>query len=334
MRTVIILGVVLSLILNSCEKEISPIASVTSNDISRDLFAKTDSVHYIIRLLHARVRFEIQNRTDSTAYFAHCGEKVIFVLQKKVNEGWVDFGGWGNPCLAVFSMGEKQIPKDSTYFDYVMISHEGTYRLLFPFSWQSNSYWTESLDSLYSNEFLTKKSEVSIWTYTQEFTHNLTGKHFSFAPKTSEISIKFLPDVDSVQFRNFRNRFNLGLRGSKLDTHNYAAFRISKHDTLSKIGPEIIQDPLVIDAVPTYIDKEGNDIFVDPEWFSVQFYDGASNEEIEKLLRMWGSSIVMKQNVEGLYIVRGNEAWSIFDDIRSRMEYLEVKYTEPLYYDF
>jgi len=342
MRTTIIVGLFFPLILCSCDSSSSllesdrgsrPDSREGATETPMSLLAKTDSLDYTILFEGIYIRFEIQNRTDSTAYFTHCAEKISFVLQKKVNDVWIDSGGWGIFCEAIFSMGEKQLPANSVYTGYARITDQGHYRMLLPFSWQTIQGEGSELDTLYSNEFTVRNSDISIWTHAQKFTDKLTEKSYTYIPKSNEISVKFSADTDLMQLNSFAHRYNLELRASKLDTYHYALFGIAEQDSLAEIGPEINHDPQVIQALPAYVDNEGNNVYVDPAWFIVQFSEGVSDEEIEALILTLGSAIIMKQDVQGLYILRGVlgvRNWTVFDDVRYRINHPEVKYTKPL----
>lgn len=342
MRTTIIVSLLFPLILYSCDRSRSLLESGrTSRPHSREgpaetpisLIAKTDSLDYTRIFNVTYLRFEIQNRTDSIAYFTHCAERISFVLQKKINDVWIDSGGWGRICMALYRWGEKQLPANSVYSGYVHITDEGNYRLLFPFSWETNQGRGNHLDTLYSNEFTVRNSDISIWTHAQKFTDKLTGTSYTYIPKSNEISVKYSADTDLMQLNNFAHRYNLKLRVSKLDTYHYALFGLSEQDSLAEIGPEISQDPQVLHALPAYVDSEGHSVYVDPTWFIVQFKEEVNEEDIEALVLNWGSAIVMQQNVPGLYILRGAGGvrnWTVFDDVRSRMSHFEVQYTRPL----
>jgi hypothetical protein len=157
MKNVVYIFGVYFLILWVCEKNaISPPAE-SLNSSRQGLLAKTDTTVYLINgdaVVQVRVR--ILNHTDSIAYFSHCGGLICYTLQKKDNNVWQDEGGWGFPCLAIYSMGIKQIKPDSSYLHFMHLNQIGTYRLLIPFGWvTTTASWT---DSLYSNEFHVQSS--------------------------------------------------------------------------------------------------------------------------------------------------------------------------------
>ncbi len=139
------------LIFVTCERNATPPPTEPLDNNQKKLIAKTDTTVYLLSGNIVQARFTILNRTDSTAYFSHCGELIVYMLQKKENNVWQDKSGWGFPCLAIYSMGIKQLQPDSSYFNFVNLKHVGTYRLLFPFGWFVST--TSLTDSLYSNEF-------------------------------------------------------------------------------------------------------------------------------------------------------------------------------------
>jgi hypothetical protein len=330
MYKTLIITIITSLVYFSCEDNLSPIEQ--PNDNRNILSVNSDSSSYTIEYISTQVKFEIQNRNDSTAYFYSCGSRINFIIQRNVNNIWTNKESWGiNSCPGDLSSGIRSILKDSIYYDYIEISEEGTFRIIIPFSYDKTLNLPMS-DSLYSNEFVLRKAPITTWTKKQTFTHKQSGQSYYYFPKEKEIIIKFLPNLKLNQLDNFMLRFNLSLKEDKLDLNNCAVFNTSEHDSI--IGPIIIKDSLVISALPTYLDNENNDIIVDPAWYIIQFNDSVSIERIENIFTMHGINIVKRQEV-GSYIITGAlgvRNWCIFNDIKLMMEYPEVNFTEPLYY--
>ncbi|NQT97013.1 MAG: hypothetical protein HQ562_04665 [Candidatus Marinimicrobia bacterium] len=139
--------VVFFLLLSSCDK-----ASTTQQEeTSNGLVARTDELVYNLNDGYVQVQFTIETTSDSTAWFFHCGERFITILNRLENDKWKDYNGWGWPCLDIYSQGIKPLTPDSIFTDFIQLTQAGNYRLSFLLNWDNNIYtWS---DTLYSNEF-------------------------------------------------------------------------------------------------------------------------------------------------------------------------------------
>lgn len=116
-------------------------------DFDVKLITKTDKNNY---LLNEFIKVSIHNGTPETAFFGHCGERIVFLIETKKNNDWIEDGRWGIPCLAIFPMGIKKIAPFVSYSDTIIFNEAGIYRLKFPFGWQEENTWE---DWLFCNEF-------------------------------------------------------------------------------------------------------------------------------------------------------------------------------------
>ena len=121
------------------------------DEIVDGLVATTDKLVYALSDGYAQVQFTIENTSDSTAWFLHCGERFVIVIDRFENNNWEDYGGWGLLCLAVYSQGIIPLAFDSTYAATHQFNQGGDYRLSFLYFWDNNIY--TRLDTLYTNEF-------------------------------------------------------------------------------------------------------------------------------------------------------------------------------------
>jgi len=139
--------VVTFLLLPGCNKAPATQQEETYNG----LVARTDELVYILSDGNVQVQFTVENTSDSTAWFFHCGERFIAILNRLENNNWKDYNGWGWPCLDVYSQSVNPLAPDSIYTDFATLTQSGNYRLSFLSNWNHNiDTWS---DTLYSNEF-------------------------------------------------------------------------------------------------------------------------------------------------------------------------------------
>lgn len=148
MRRLFFAGILPVVFFLFCNRNPAPMApSPAQNTLS----AATGQAVYILDSGQVEVKFVISNTTSDTAYFNDCCNALAFVVEKKINNQWTEYMGWGYPCLALcLSMPVRIIPS-SSHTDQVILDEVGYYRLLFLYDWRPDPLAT---DSLYSNAFL------------------------------------------------------------------------------------------------------------------------------------------------------------------------------------
>lgn len=129
--------------------ELTPIRS--PDNTSNHLIASTDTTIYNLKEGYVQVRLTVENQSDSVAYFAHCGERCIFMLYIYSSSKWEERGGWGLPCLSIYTMGSIPLEPCSIYSDVIDIRQAGNYRFMLYYAWEPHcDNWP---GTLYSNEF-------------------------------------------------------------------------------------------------------------------------------------------------------------------------------------
>lgn len=111
------------------------------------LSAQTELLSYPV---DSFIRFTVYNQSDSSAYFYHCGERVVYAFQKKTGNRWNLVAWDGNPCLGIYTSGIIAVAARDSYSAQLVIHNPGTYRLIYPYSWHNSPALS---DTLYSSEF-------------------------------------------------------------------------------------------------------------------------------------------------------------------------------------
>ena len=148
MRRFFFAGILLTAFFLFCERNPAPVApSPAQNALS----ATTSQTVYVLDSSQVEVKFTITNFTSDTAYFAECCGQLAFVVEKKINDQWSEYMGWGFPCIALCPSIPVIIKPGSSHADYAILDEVGYYRFLFLYDWHS---YLLAPDSLYSNAFL------------------------------------------------------------------------------------------------------------------------------------------------------------------------------------
>jgi hypothetical protein len=133
----ILFNIFFLLILISCNE--------STIETPRDLSAFTDETTYG-GIAHIIVL--IYNNTNSTVYFSHCNFKLAYYIEKKDSNTWIEYGGID--CQAIYPSGRISLESMETIKDTIFFPYSGTYRLKYPYSFQENGGFT---NSLITNEF-------------------------------------------------------------------------------------------------------------------------------------------------------------------------------------
>lgn len=91
----------------------------------------------------------------------------------------------------------------------------------------------------------------------------------------------------------------------------------------------LVSHPRVANAIPVLVDDEGLTRYFLPDEFTVQFKDGVSREDAERILAEKGARIVARQRTPGYYTLGVPEGKGLFETIREFSELPEVAFAEP-----
>ena len=174
----------------------------------------------------------------------------------------------------------------------------------------------------------------NIWTETQHYTDKLFDKTYTFTPRNNEIGIKFISTVSLPQIKALADEFMLIPIIDLRENWIYYAFTLPDSSMVEDIGPQVLLRETVAGALPIYTDQEGYSRYIDPEWFTVQFVDDLSEEEMESILLSWGVDIIEDYWTPGYYMITCPHGLNVFDSVRKHMNVSSVKFTEPAFYGF
>ena len=187
--------------------------------------------------------------------------------------------------------------------------------------------------NLFSTVFITITFST-VYPQHQTYHDKLFDKTFVLSQKSDEIVIKFQYDTDLSTMMDIANLYNLILIKDGLEKLKFGVYEIPGGEELNEITAQLYDLPYVSGVLPVYIDQEGFERYVDPEWFTVQFVDGITESEISQIFSEWDVEIAIDHWTPGYYTVTTPTNMSVFDAVNEFMSSPLVKFTEPATYGF
>lgn len=175
---------------------------------------------------------------------------------------------------------------------------------------------------------------VSLSSQEYSYVDKFFGKKFVFTSNKKKICVKFKANASFSEIQDIINQQALSLETEGLEQLHYGVFSLPNGVTFEGIKDQLVLISSVVDAIPVFIDQEGFERYIDPEWFTVQFQKELSEKAIEGIVIRWGSTIAIKHWTPGYYTVTIPEGLTLFEAIRNFMEWPEVMFTEPVNYGF
>lgn len=112
---------------------------------------------------------------------------------------------------------------------------------------------------------------LPIFAQDYYYTDKLFGKDFIFTPKETEIAVKFQTRITANQINEIIRQSGISLKTEGLEELRYGVFTLREGMSFSTAKEQLMQSPLVTGVIAVFIDQEGYERYIDPEWFTVQF---------------------------------------------------------------
>lgn len=174
----------------------------------------------------------------------------------------------------------------------------------------------------------------SVFAQQESYHDKLFDKSFVLSPKPGEIVIKYHVGTGSSSMLDIALINNLMPISEGLEKIRFGVFKFPAGVGLKEISKQLLNVPSVAGVLPVYLDQEGFERYVDPEWFTVQFVDGLTESEIFQILDDWGVEIAIDHWTPGYYTVTTPAKMTVFEAVNEFMSWSEVKFTEPATYGF
>ncbi|NIR65558.1 MAG: S8 family serine peptidase, partial [Aliifodinibius sp.] len=166
------------------------------------------------------------------------------------------------------------------------------------------------------------------------YTDKIYGKKYVYTPKLDEIAVRFVPGIGRSEIEDLAFQHRLSLRDKRSNSLKYFIFKIPSHISYDEIEHQLLQSRIVSSVIPVFISREGKEIHIAPETFTIQFMEDISTKTAEEILNLWGCKIEQDHWTPGYYTVTVPIGMTVFEAVREFMKYPEVRFTEPDYYGF
>jgi len=167
----------------------------------------------------------------------------------------------------------------------------------------------------------------------ESYTAKLTGKQIVFTPKKYEILVKFTGDATPSEITDIINQNEFTLKYEKMN-RSIKVLTFPDNILYDDARKTLIASGLVSGVMPVYVDEQGCDVFLDHEYFTVQFIKNITENQQKEIIKNWESEIVFDYWTPGYYALSSPSDKTIFEAVRQFMSLQEVLYTEPYFYCF
>ncbi|NES05893.1 MAG: S8 family serine peptidase [Okeania sp. SIO2F4] len=156
------------------------------------------------------------------------------------------------------------------------------------------------------------------------YTDKSSGTELKFTPKTDEV-VALIADKSMVDLETADASGKLvGINTQR----RFAVLQVSK-DEQQSMTDALVADPQIANSIPVMVDGDGLNRYFLPNEYTVQFNEGVSARDAEKIIEEVGSTVVYKQRTEGYYTVSVPEGVALFTAIRQMSAYSAVAFAEP-----
>jgi subtilisin family serine protease len=174
----------------------------------------------------------------------------------------------------------------------------------------------------------TKKPKVmaeSNYEYRNKFSH----KTLNFTPKPDEVVATFQPDLDEAAAHSVMGAAALSVsQGINLE-RGFAVFQVAPGGGLEMTSDALSSQPEIANTIPAMVDPDGFTRYFLPDEFTVQFKEGTTKQQAERLIKQKGTWIITEQRTPGYYTLAVPEGKGLFATLREFSELDEVLFAEP-----
>lgn len=170
-----------------------------------------------------------------------------------------------------------------------------------------------------------KVKKESEYTYTNKF----NKKQIKFSPKADEVVATFTPQPTEDAARETMNATSLAVSQGINYERGFAVFQAAPEQDVNAAAETLNAQPQIANAIPALIDDEGKTRYFLPDELTVQFRDGVSKEQAEKIIKDYGSRIVVEQRTPGYYTLSVPEGKGLFETLREFSALADVAFAEP-----
>jgi len=163
------------------------------------------------------------------------------------------------------------------------------------------------------------------YTYTNKF----SKKRIRFSPKPDEVMATFQPQSTEETVSEAMRAVSLAIsQGVNLE-RGFAVFQVTPDQDIEATTKSLAAQPQIANTMPVMVDDEGLTRYFLPDEFTVQFREGVSKEQAERIIKEKGSQILVEQRTPGYYTLAVPEGKGLFETLREFSDLDEVAFAEP-----
>ncbi|MEM9917943.1 MAG: S8 family serine peptidase [Bacteroidota bacterium] len=160
------------------------------------------------------------------------------------------------------------------------------------------------------------------------YTDKYSGKKLEFSPKSGEVVATFKEADMSEASETLRSSSSLKVKQLN-PRRRFAVLQVSEEEGMETSAAMSDINDQVANQIPVLLDGEGLTRYFIPDECTVQFKEGVSEQEVERINNELGSSIIVKQRTPGYYTISVPEGLGLFETIRQLLDMEEVDFAEP-----
>lgn len=161
------------------------------------------------------------------------------------------------------------------------------------------------------------------------YTNKFSGKQIHFSPKSDEVMATFQPQPAEDMARDVMRATSLSVSQGIDLKRGFAVFQIKPSQDTQTATQTLTDRPEIANTLPVMIDDEGLTRYFLPDEFTVQFRQGISKEEAERIIQEKGSRILVEQRTPGYYTLAVPEGKGLFEILGEFSDLDEVAFAEP-----
>ena len=161
------------------------------------------------------------------------------------------------------------------------------------------------------------------------YTNKFSQKEIQFTPKTDEIVATFEPQPAEDVAHDVMGAASMAVSQGVNVERGFAVFQVAPDLDMEVATRTLTDQPQVINAIPVMTDDEGLTRYFLPDELTVQFQEGVSKEDAERIVKEKGCLIVAEQRTPGYYTLAVPEGKGLFETLREFSDLDEVAFAEP-----
>lgn len=161
------------------------------------------------------------------------------------------------------------------------------------------------------------------------YTDKTSKRKKKFTARKDEILATFQPGATSQEAMKTMKETSFPVSEALNMERGFGVFQVSAAKNMKAAGDSLDARPEIANTIPVLEDEEGNTRYFLPDEFTVQFKEGVTSKQVEKIIADQKSSIIKEQRTPGYYTVSVPGGKGLFETIQAFVGLKEVAFAEP-----